>query len=629
AAETETHQAQQQHDLQPQIIQTPEQLAELVDRLQALTDPESPVAWDTETTDLEARDAALVGIGCCWGAESDAIAYIPLGHNEGDNLELQPTLAALRPILESDQYPKALQNAKFDRLILRHQGIELKGVVFDTMLASYLLNPDGSHNLESLSTRYLGLIPDSYSDLVAKGETIATVEIAKVANYCGMDVHATYRLVPLLKAELEQFPDLKSLLLDVEQPLEAVLADMEDIGIHLDVGYLQQFSTQLETELVQIEQAAYSAAGETFNLGSPKQLSELLFEKLGLEKKKSRKTKTGYSTNASVLERLQGDHPVIDSILEYRTLAKLKSTYVDALPALVRPDTHRVHTDFNQAVTTTGRLSSSNPNLQNIPIRTAFSRQIRRAFIPEAGWVLAAADYSQIELRILTHLSQEPILLEAYSNGDDVHRLTAQLLLDKEDISSEERRLGKVINFGVIYGMGPQRFARETGVSNQEAKVFLDRYHARYPNIFDYLQRMEQEAIANGYVSTILGRRRYFTFMSDRVRQLKGKDPAAIDVDRLRLGPADAGSLRAAANAPIQGSSADIIKVAMVKLHELLQPYQARLLLQVHDELVFELPQDEWPVLEPQIRDTMANAMSLTVPLEVEIHGGQNWMDAK
>ena len=301
-----------------------------------------------------------------------------------------------------------------------------------------------------------------------------------------------------LRAELEVSEKLHQLLLEVEQPLEPVLAEMEYGGIRIDSEYLQQLSQQLEKDLAALEEKAYAAAGKKFNLGSPKQLSKLLFEELDppLDRKKSRKIQSGYSTDAATLEKLQGDHPVVDAILEYRTLSKLKSTYVDALPALVRADTQRVHTDFNQTATSTGRLSSSNPNLQNIPIRTAFSRQIRKAFVPEPGWLMVAADYSQIELRILAHLSKEPVLVEAYQSNEDIHTVTARLLFEKEKITPDERRMAKTINFGVIYGMGAQRFARETGIKASDGKVFIERFNQRYPQVFAYLRRMEQEAIA-------------------------------------------------------------------------------------------------------------------------------------
>jgi DNA polymerase-1 len=632
AADTEAFQAQEKTAIAPRIIDTPEKLTELVKILETCDDPTTPVAWDTETDALSPRDANLVGIGCCWGMEPDAVAYIPTGHTAGGNLDKTTVLTALRPILEDAKYPKSLQNAKFDRLVLHFQGIELAGVVFDTMLASYVLNPEGSHNLSDLSGQYLGIMAKSYSDLVKKGQTIAELDIETVANYCGMDVYAVFHLVPKLRTELEAVPALHHLLLEVEQPLESVLASMETYGIRIDQAYLKELSKALENDLQAIEQKAYAAAGDRFNLGSPKQLSELLFDKLNLDRKKSRKTKLGYSTDAATLDKLQGTHPVVDAILEYRTLAKLKSTYVDALPALVRPDTQRVHTDFNQTITSTGRLSSSNPNLQNIPIRTEFSRKIRAAFIPEPGWLLVAADYSQIELRILAHLSQEPKLVEAYRTNEDVHKLTAQLLLEKATITAQERRLAKVINFGVIYGMGAQRFAREAGVSYSQAKLFIERFYERYPGIFAYLQRMERLAIAQGYVETILGRRRYFNFDSPSLRQLRDKDIQDIqdlNLNELKVSQYDRGLLRAAANAPIQGSSADIIKIAMIRLHDMLQPYQARLLLQVHDELIFEMPPAEWEVLQPQIQSLMEDAVSLSIPLVTEVHAGQNWMKAK
>jgi DNA polymerase-1 len=618
--------------IQPRIIKTSSQLTELVNLLQKFTDPKHPVAWDTETTGLEPRDAQLVGIGCCWGIAPDQSAYIPLGHREGENLPKDIALTALNPILSSAEYPKTFQNTKFDRLVFRNQGINLAGVVFDPMLASYVLNPDTSHNLTDLALRHLGLILTNYNDLVPKGKNIGDLDITAVANYCCLQVYATWQLVPKLREELEKTPALHKLLLQVEQPLEAVLAEMEYTGISINSVYLQELSQELEITLAKLQDTAITVAGEKFNLGSPKQLSQILFEKLGLSTKYSRKIQTGYSTDAGTLEKLQEVDTTgfVNAIIEYRTLSKLKSTYVDALPALVRPDTQRIHTDFNQTATSTGRLSSSNPNLQNIPIRTAFSRQIRKAFLPKSDWLMVAADYSQIELRILAHLSQEPILLQAYQQNEDIHTVTARLVFDKEHITSEERRIAKTINFGVIYGMGSLKFSRSTGIDKSIANEFIQRFNERYPCVFAYLEGLKKQAIAQGYVETILGRRRYFEFTNNSLRQLKGSNPDNIDLSKLKkLAASDAGLLRSAANAPIQGSSADIIKIAMVRLHKVLQKYQARLLLQVHDELVFEVPPPEWEELQPQIKSLMEDAVHLSVPLVVDVSTGDNWMETK
>ncbi|TVP58765.1 MAG: DNA polymerase I [Nodularia sp. (in: Bacteria)] len=632
AADTAAVPQQPDSPVKPQIINSPEKLSELVKILLAFTNPAIPVAWDTETTDLEPRNATLVGIGCCWGTKPDESAYIPLAHKFGENLSQDVVLEALSPILTSADYPKTFQNSKFDRLVFRCQGIKLAGIVFDTMLASYVLNPDTPHNLNDISLRYLGLILKSYEDLVPKGQTIADISIASVGYYCCLQVHATFQLVQKLSEELEKFPALHKLLVEVEQPLEQVLAEMEYTGVSINSAYLHELSQQLEIDLAKLQETAIAIAGETFNLGSPKQLSLILFEKLGLSTKYSRKIQTGYSTDAATLEKLQevDQTGFVDAIIEYRTLSKLKSTYVDALPALVRSDTQRVHTNFNQTVTATGRLSSSSPNLQNIPIRTAFSRQIRKAFLPKSGYLMAAADYSQIELRILAHLSQEPILLQAYQQNEDIHTVTARLVFEKSDITSDERRIAKTINFGVIYGMGSLKFSRSTGIDKTIANEFIKRFNERYPQVFAYLEGVKKQAIAQGYVETILGRRRYVEFTNDSLRKFKNSNPEDIDLSKLKnLGAYDAGLLRSAANAPIQGSSADIIKIAMIKMHEVLQNYQARLLLQVHDELVFEVPPHEWEELQPQIKSVMENAVSLSVPLLVDVRAGDNWMETK
>jgi DNA polymerase-1 len=636
--------------LQPEIISTPQQLTTLVERLLAATEPAVPVALDTETTALNPFQAELVGVGFCWGEGLADLAYIPIGHGSGDaqgllagladpaeadllaQLPLETVLQAMAPWLASPAHPKTLQNAKYDRLVLLRHGLALEGVVMDTLLADYLRDANDRHGLEVMAQRNLGFTPTSYADLVPKGASFAAVPIKVAALYCGMDVHVTWRLTGLLRQQLAALgPALPALLDQVELPLEPVLAAMEATGIRIDCPYLAELSTELATTLADLEIRAREAAGVDFNLASPKQLGELLFETLGLERKKSRKTKTGWSTDAAVLEKLEHDHPVVPLVLEHRTLSKLRSTYVEALPALMEPETGRVHTDFNQAVTATGRLSSSNPNLQNIPIRTEFSRRIRKAFLPQEGWLLLSADYSQIELRILTHLSGEEVLVQAYNDGDDVHALTARLLLDKEEVSSEERRLGKTINFGVIYGMGAQRLARETGLPQAQSKEFLSRYKQRYPRVFAYLELQERLALSRGYVETILGRRRPFHFDPGGLGRLLGKDPLAIDLEAARRGGMEGQQLRAAANAPIQGSSADIIKLAMVQLHRTVrdQGLPARLLLQVHDELVLEVAPEGLDEVRDLTRRTMEEAVQLRVPLKVETGVGPNWMEAK
>ncbi|SAY38854.1 DNA polymerase I [Candidatus Synechococcus spongiarum] len=617
--------------LAPRLITTEAALASLLECLEASKNPAEPVALDTETTSLNPFQAQLVGIGICWGENNNDMAYIPLGHQDASpQLDLDLVLSRMAPWLASEKHPKCLQNAKYDRLVLLHHGLRLNGVVMDTLLADYLLDPAGRHGLSDLAQRHFGFLPTSFQDLVGNQKTIAAVAVEAAAQYCAMDVHLTRRLATILRQALATAgPQLEQLFAMVEMPLEPVLARMEATGMSIDCGYLQTLSQQLARQLEALEQQAHGAAGRPFNLASPKQLGQLLFETLQLDRRKSRKTKTGYSTDAVVLERLAGDHPVVNIILQHRTLSKLKGTYVDALPALVDPTTGRVHTDFNQAVTATGRLSSSNPNLQNIPIRTAFSRQVRQAFFPQPGWQLISADYSQIELRILAHLCEEPLLLEAYNRGDDVHALTAQVLLDKKEVSAEERRLGKTINFGVIYGMGPQRFARTTGVSRAKAQEFLDRYRSRYPRVFAFLELQERLALSQGYVETLLGRRRLFHFAPQGLGRYRGDDPMAIDLDQARRGGLEAQQLRAAANAPIQGSSADIIKLAMVRLHDVLAPLPARLLLQVHDELVLEAAPEACAQVMDLVRHTMETVLPLRVPLRVEARSGSNWMEAK
>ena len=632
-------------ELAPVLVQSPEGLETLLKQLWKHTDPGAPIALDTETTSLNPFQAELVGIGLAWGSGPTDLAYIPIAHRQthpndllGDSsppptqLPLDQVLGALAPWLASKAHPKTLQNAKYDRLILMRHGLALEGVVMDTLLADYLRDAGDKHGLEAMAERNFQFIPTSYSELVPKGASFAAVPVEQACLYCGMDVHLTWRLTDLLRQQLTALgPALLPLLEQLELPLEAVLASMEATGIRIDIPYLRELGQELGQSLAQLEQQARAVAEVDFNLASPKQLGELLFETLKLDRKKSRKTKTGWSTDAAVLEKLEADHPVVPLLLEHRTLSKLRSTYIEALPSLVEAETGRVHTDFNQAVTATGRLSSSNPNLQNIPIRTEFSRRIRKAFLPQEGWQLISADYSQIELRILTHLSGEPVLVEAFNRGDDVHALTARLLLEKDEVTAEERRLGKTINFGVIYGMGAQRFARETGVGQAQAKEFLARYRQRYARVFAYLELQERLALSQGYVETILGRRRPFHFDPGGLGRWRGRDPLSIDLEVARRAGMEGQQLRAAANAPIQGSSADIIKVAMVRLHRALitADLPARLLLQVHDELVLESAPEALETVLDLTRRTMQDAVPLSVPLKVDTGIGPNWMEAK
>jgi DNA polymerase-1 len=631
--------------LAPLLVQSPQELETLLQLLWQQGDSMAPVALDTETTSLNPFRAELVGVGLAWGSGAAEVAYIPIAHQgtlasdllsdaapPERQLPLDQVLGALAPWLASKAHPKTLQNAKYDRLILMRHGLVLEGVVMDTLLADYLRDAGDKHGLEALAQRNFHFSPTSYSDLVAKGANFASVPLEQAAAYCGMDVHLTWRLTPMLRQQLADLgPALLPLLEQVELPLEAVLAGMEATGIRIDIPYLQELGQELGKSLAQLERDAHEAAGGEFNLASPKQLGELLFDTLKLDRKKSRKTKTGWSTDAAVLEKLEADHSVVPLLLEHRTLSKLRSTYIEALPLLVEAETGRVHTDFNQAVTATGRLSSSNPNLQNIPIRTEFSRRIRKAFLPQEGWQLISADYSQIELRILTHLSGEQVLIEAFNQGDDVHALTARLLLDKDEVNADERRLGKTINFGVIYGMGAQRFARETGVGQAQAKDFLSRYRQRYARVFAYLEMQERLALSQGYVETILGRRRPFHFDPAGLGRWRGRDPLSIELEVARRAGMEGQQLRAAANAPIQGSSADIIKIAMVRLHQALieADLPARLLLQVHDELVLEADPAVLETVIDLTRTTMEEAVRLDVPLKVETGVGPNWMEAK
>ena len=610
---------------------------ELLDKLiQRLDKTNQIVSLDTETNSLNPIDAELVGIGLCLGEENDDLFYIPLGHQtkkEASNqLSIEDVFSKLRNWIEDPKKEKALQNSKFDRQIFFNHGLDLKGVTFDTLLADYLLNNQEKHGLSEISFRLFGFKPPSFKETVGKNKDFSFVDIDEASIYCGYDVFLTFKIVKIFKERFSKEKDeLIKLFEEIELPLEPVLSQMEMNGITIDIPYLDKLSKELKSTLEDIESKVYELAEESFNLSSPKQLGEILFEKLNLDKKKSRKTKTGWSTDAVVLERLVDEHEIIQHLIKHRTLSKLLSTYIDALPNLINEKTGRVHTNFNQAATATGRLSSSNPNLQNIPVRTEFSRRIRKAFLPEKNWKLLSADYSQIELRILAHLADEEILINAFHKNDDIHSLTARLIFEKEEISSDERRVGKTINFGVIYGMGIKKFARSTGVSTPEAKEFLIKYKERYSKIFKFLELQERLALSKGYVKTIFGRKREFKFDKNGLGRLIGKDPYEIDLQSARRAGMEAQSLRAAANAPIQGSSADIIKIAMVQLNKkfIEMNVPAKMLLQVHDELLFEVEPDSLEITTKLVKKTMEDCVKLNVPLLVDIGIGDNWMETK
>ena len=610
---------------------------ELLDKLiQRLDKTNQIVSLDTETNSLNPIDAELVGIGLCLGEENDDLFYIPLGHQTKketpNQLSIEDVFSKLRNWIEDPKKEKALQNSKFDRQIFFNHGLDLKGVTFDTLLADYLLNNQEKHGLSEISFRLFGFKPPSFKETVGKNKDFSFVDIDEASIYCGYDVFLTFKIVKIFKESFSKEKDeLIKLFEEIELPLEPVLSQMEMNGITIDIPYLDKLSKELKSTLEDIESKVYELAEESFNLSSPKQLGEILFEKLNLDKKKSRKTKTGWSTDAVVLERLVDEHEIIQHLIKHRTLSKLLSTYIDALPNLINEKTGRVHTNFNQAATATGRLSSSNPNLQNIPVRTEFSRRIRKAFLPEKNWKLLSADYSQIELRILAHLADEEILINAFHKNDDIHSLTARLIFEKEEISSDERRVGKTINFGVIYGMGIKKFARSTGVSTPEAKEFLIKYKERYSKIFKFLELQERLALSKGYVKTIFGRKREFKFDKNGLGRLIGKDPYEIDLQSARRAGMEAQSLRAAANAPIQGSSADIIKIAMVQLNKkfIEMNVPAKMLLQVHDELLFEVEPDSLEITTKLVKKTMEDCVKLNVPLLVDIGIGDNWMETK
>ncbi|MCW5516275.1 DNA polymerase I [Muriicola sp. Z0-33] len=574
---------------------------------------QSQVCFDTETTSLNPLEAELVGIAFSWEAAKGF--YVPFPEEKD---EAQALIEQLRPFFEAEGIEKIGQNLKYDIKVLQKYNIVVKGKLFDTMLAHYLINPDMRHNMDVLSETYLNYTPISITELIGKkGKnqlSMRAVPLDQQTEYAVEDADITFQLANHFRPELAQ-ANTEKLFNEIEIPLLRVLADMEMEGINLDKEFLNSLSEDLESDIEQLVQKIYKEAGQEFNIASPKQLGEILFDKMKLVEK-PKKTRTGqYSTAEDVLSYLAKDHEIIRNVLEYRGLSKLKSTYVDALPEQVAPSTGRVHTAYMQAVAATGRLSSNNPNLQNIPIRTERGRQVRKAFIPrDENHILLAADYSQIELRIIAALSKETTMIEAFKNGEDIHASTASKVFNipLDEVTREQRSNAKTVNFGIIYGVSAFGLSNQTELSRTEAKELIETYYKTYPKLRNYMSDQIDFARENGYVQTVLGRRRYLKDINGSNQVVRGA------------------AERNAINAPIQGSAADIIKIAMINIYNKLEAgnYRTKMLLQVHDELVFDVYKPELEELKVMIKTEMENAFQLEVPLVVELGEGDNWLQA-
>lgn len=584
------------------------------ERLLSSLNSEKEWAFDFETTSTDPLECEIVGVSFCW--KKHAACYISFVKTHATYSEKDRILKALKPIFENASIKKIGQNIKYEKLLLKKLGIELKGIYFDTMVASYLLNPSKpNHNLADISMEHLGISMTPISDLIGKGKTkitMAEVDIPAISRYCCQDSEAAFQLKHILSKLLKE-KDLDKLFNEIELPLIGVLSDMEFSGIEIDKKFLGSMSTNMQKRLNDLSREIYEIADCEFNIGSPKQLGSVLFEKLKLPVIK--KTKTGFSTDVEVLTRLALQHALPKAILEHRELAKLVSTYVEALPELINPDTGKVHTSFNQTVTATGRLSSSGPNLQNIPIKTELGRKIRKAFVPSfKNGLILSADYSQIELRILAHLSQDEILLDAFKNDMDIHTYTASLIFDCdiEAIDKKMRNQAKTVNFGIVYGMSPYGLSKELGISPEVAKGFIDAYFLRYPKVNRYMQDQIDIAKTNGYVLTMFNRRRYISEINSQNRNVQQF------------------AERTAINTPIQGSAADMIKIAMIHIHDEIvnRNLNGKMVLQVHDELVFDIPGDELAEMSAIIKNGMENVVKLNVPVKVNISSGQSWMKA-
>ncbi|MDN3676074.1 DNA polymerase I [Flavobacterium paronense] len=575
---------------------------------------QSSVCFDTETTGIDALNAELVGMSFAW-AKGKAF-YVPVSENQE---EAQALVDKFKPFFESETIEKIGQNVKYDLKVLSKYSIQIKGKLFDTMIAHYLINPDMRHNMDVLSETYLKYSPKSIETLIGKKSknqlSMRDVPLEDIKEYAAEDADITLQLKEVFSPILDK-AETKKLFEEIEIPLIPVLAAMEMEGINLDEEYLKKMSVDMQKDINEFEQKIYETAGEKFNLASPKQLGDILFDKLKIGGAKQKKTKTGqYATGEEVLSYLANDNPIVKDILEWRQMVKLQSTYIDALPNQVDKKTQRVHTDYMQTVAATGRLSSNNPNLQNIPIRTERGRLIRKAFIArDENYTLLSADYSQIELRIIAALSGEENMIKAFQNKEDIHKSTAAKVFNVplEEVTKEQRSNAKTVNFGIIYGVSAFGLSNQTSLSRSESAALIDAYYKTYPKLKSYMSEQVDFARENGYVQTVLGRRRY----------LKDINSANAIVR--------SGAERNAVNAPIQGSAADIIKIAMINIYKKLnaENWKSKMLLQVHDELVFDVHNSELEKIQPMIKHEMENAFKLDVPLDVEIGVGKDWLEA-
>lgn len=575
---------------------------------------QTAVCFDTETTGLDALHAELVGISFSY--EKGKGFYVPFPENQD---EAKALIKKFIPFFENTTIEKIGQNLKYDLKILSNYGITVEGKLFDTMIAHYLINPDMRHNMDILAETYLKYSPKPIEDLIGKKgknqKSMRDVELEQIKEYAAEDADITLQLKEIFTTELDK-TETKKLFDEIEIPLVKVLADMEKEGIRVDVDFLKSLSKELDNDIKSLEKNIYKTAGHSFNLASPKQLGEVLFDKLKIGGAKQKKTKTGqYATGEEVLSYLANDNPIVQDILNWRQLIKLQNTYVDALPSQVDQITGRIHTDYMQTVAATGRLSSNNPNLQNIPIRTERGRQIRKAFIArDENYTLISADYSQIELRIIAALSGEENMIKAFLNHEDIHKSTASKVFDVplEEVTREQRSHAKTVNFGIIYGVSAFGLSNQTSLSRSESAALIEAYYKTYPRLKSYIQEQIEFARENGYVQTILGRRRYLKDINSQNAMVRG------------------GAERNAVNAPIQGSAADIIKIAMINIHKKLtsENWKSKMLLQVHDELVFDVHNSELEKIQPMIKNEMENAFKLDVPLDVDLGMGKDWLEA-